>query len=36
MPFSDLMDTSKDLLVDDNLKTEVEFEDFSKTKYFPN
>lgn len=36
VPFSDLKDTSKGLLVNDTLKIEVEFEDFSKTKYFPS
>ncbi|KAF2596706.1 hypothetical protein F2Q68_00011757 [Brassica cretica] len=36
VPFSDVKDTSKGLLVNDTLKVEVEFEYFSKTKYFPS
>ncbi|EOA24402.1 hypothetical protein CARUB_v10017651mg, partial [Capsella rubella] len=34
--FADLKDTSKGLLVDDTLKIEVEFDDFSNTEYFPS
>ncbi|EFH51693.1 hypothetical protein ARALYDRAFT_484604 [Arabidopsis lyrata subsp. lyrata] len=36
VPFADLKDTSKGLLVNDTLKIEIEFEDFSNTKYFPS
>lgn len=36
VPFADLKDTSKGLLVNDTLKMEIEFEDFSNTKYFPS
>ncbi|CAE6071029.1 unnamed protein product [Arabidopsis arenosa] len=34
--FANLTDTSRGLLVNDTLKMEVEFEDFSNTKYFPS
>ncbi|VVB04299.1 unnamed protein product [Arabis nemorensis] len=35
VPFSDLKNSSTGLLVNDTLKVEVEVEDLSKTKYFP-
>ncbi|XP_010514530.1 PREDICTED: probable inactive serine/threonine-protein kinase fnkC [Camelina sativa] len=36
VPFADLKNTSKGLLVNDTLKIEVEFEEFSNTNYFPS